>query len=34
VESRPKREGASRVDTAALISLLHSKSRDTGRTKS
>jgi hypothetical protein len=32
VESRPKREGASRVDTAALISLLHSKSGDTGRT--
>ncbi|WP_432021395.1 hypothetical protein [Streptomyces sp. 1222.5] len=31
VESRPKREGASRVDTAALISLLHSKRRGTDR---
>lgn len=30
-ESRPKREGASRVDTAALISLLHSKKRGTDR---
>jgi hypothetical protein len=33
-ESRPKREGASRVNTAALISLLHSKSGDTGRPNS
>ncbi|MER6433188.1 hypothetical protein ABT272_36520 [Streptomyces sp900105245] len=33
VESRPKREGASRVDTAALISLLHSKRRGTDRSK-
>jgi hypothetical protein len=31
VESRPRREGASRVDTAALIDLLHSKRRGTDR---
>ncbi|MFI8213993.1 hypothetical protein [Streptomyces werraensis] len=30
-ESRPKREGASRVDTAALIDLLHGKRRGTAR---
>ncbi|WP_307168325.1 hypothetical protein [Streptomyces sp. B3I7] len=34
VESRPKREGASRVDTAALIDLLHSKRHGTDRQNS